>query len=160
MVLNVLTRAKVTILKIVRQGKKNTVEVNRLHVLLCFPALSFRSISLIYCSAVVLSFLLLGAISTQKKRKVFCPFAVCVTFSKLVTFRNHEAELYSLVGIVQDFRMGGRWFDPRAQPVFFSRTDDSYCDRIHSSLTAARCCDDFHVGKQPAVWKESWSEFW
>ena len=29
-----------------------------------------------------------------------------------------------------------------AWPIFFSRIDDSYCDRIHFSLTAVRCLDN------------------
>ena len=41
-----------------------------------------------------------------------------------------------------------------ARPIFFPRTDDSHCDRIHSSLTAVRCFDNGYVGKQPVAWKE------
>ena len=30
--------------------------------------------------------------------------------------------------------------------------DDSYCDKIHSSVTAVRCFDKGYVGKQPVAW--------
>ena len=48
---------------------------------------------------------------------------------------------YCSVGNVADLRTGGHWFD-------------SHCDRIHSSLTAARCFNKGYEGKQPVVWKE------
>ena len=41
-----------------------------------------------------------------------------------------------------------------ARPVIFPRIDNSHCDRIHSSLTAVRCFDNGHVGKQPVARKE------
>ena len=44
---------------------------------------------------------------------------------------------------------GDRRFDPFAQPIFFPRTDDSHCNRIHSSLNAADCFDNGYVGKRP-----------
>ena len=34
-------------------------------------------------------------------------------------------------------------------PIFFSKIDDSHCDRIHSSLTTVHCFDDGYMGKQP-----------
>ena len=42
---------------------------------------------------------------------------------------------------LQDLRTGDRWFHPRL-PIFFPRIDDSHCNRIHSSLTAAHCFDN------------------
>ena len=36
----------------------------------------------------------------------------------------------------------------------FPGTNDSHCDRIHSSLTAVRCFDKSYVGKQPVAWKK------
>ena len=38
--------------------------------------------------------------------------------------------------------------------MFFPRTDDSYCYRIHSSLTAVHYFDDGCVEKQPVALKE------
>ena len=49
----------------------------------------------------------------------------------------------------QGLETGGSWFDPCARPKFFSRIDDSLCDRIHSSLTAVHCFDSKYEGKQP-----------
>ena len=60
---------------------------------------------------------------------------------------------------VEDLRTGGRWFDPRARPIFFPRIGDSHCDRIHSSLTAVHCFDNGYVGKQPVAWKEFCDEY-
>ena len=37
---------------------------------------------------------------------------------------------------------------------FFLRTDDSHCDRIHSSLAGHHSFDDGHVRKKPVVWRE------
>ena len=39
--------------------------------------------------------------------------------------------------------------------IFFPRIDDSYCDRIHSSLTAVCCFGNGYV-----AWKENCSEYW
>ena len=47
-----------------------------------------------------------------------------------------------------------------AHPKFFLRIDDSYCDRIHSSLTAVCCFDNGYVGKQPVAWKEYCVVYW
>ena len=33
------------------------------------------------------------------------------------------------------------------RPIFFSKIDDSHCDRIHSSLTALRCFGNGYVRK-------------
>ena len=44
--------------------------------------------------------------------------------------------------------------------LFFLRTDDSHCDRIHSSLTAIHCFDNDYVRKQPVAWKEYCAEYW
>ena len=44
--------------------------------------------------------------------------------------------------------------------MFFPRTDDSHCDRIHSSLTADCCFYNGYVGKQPVRWKEYCAENW
>ena len=41
-----------------------------------------------------------------------------------------------------------------AQLIFFSRIDDSHCDRIHSSLTAVHCFDNGYVGNEPVAWKQ------
>ena len=38
--------------------------------------------------------------------------------------------------------------------------DDSHCDRIHSSLTAAHCFGNGYVRKQPEAWKEYCAEYW
>ena len=46
-----------------------------------------------------------------------------------------------------------------ARPIFFQRTDDSHCDKIHSSLTAVRCLDNGHVVKQPVAWGEYCGEY-
>ena len=40
-----------------------------------------------------------------------------------------------------------------AQPIFFPKIDDSYCDRIHSSLTTVHCFEDGYVRKQPVACK-------
>ena len=55
---------------------------------------------------------------------------------------------HSSVGSVQDLRTGGRWFKPPDRPISFPRIDDSHCDMIHSSLTAAHCLDDGYMGKR------------
>ena len=39
-------------------------------------------------------------------------------------------------------------------------TDDSHCDRIHSSLTAVRCFDNGYAGKQPVAWNGHCSFYW
>ena len=44
--------------------------------------------------------------------------------------------------------------------LFFPRTNDSLCDRIHSSLTAVSCFDNGNVGKQPVVGKEYCAGYW
>ena len=44
--------------------------------------------------------------------------------------------------------------------IFFPSTDDSHCDRIHSSLTTVECFDNGHVGKRPVAWKEYCVEHW
>ena len=51
------------------------------------------------------------------------------------------------IGIVEDLRTGGRWFEPPTQQMFFSRVDDSHCNRIHSSLSAIHFFDNGYVGK-------------
>ena len=38
--------------------------------------------------------------------------------------------------------------------------DDSYYDRIHSSLTTVHCFNNRYVGKQPVAWKEYCAEYW
>ena len=65
---------------------------------------------------------------------------------------------HSSVGSVQDLRTGV--IGSILQPIFFSRTDDSHCDRIHSSLTAVHCFDDDYVAKQPFAWKEYCVAYW
>ena len=47
-----------------------------------------------------------------------------------------------------------------AYAIFFPRIDESHCDKVHSSLTAVRCCDNSYVGKQPLAWKEYCAEYW
>ena len=42
---------------------------------------------------------------------------------------------------------------------YFLRTDDSHCDRIHSSLKAVCCFDNGYVGKQLVAWKENCAEY-
>ena len=54
---------------------------------------------------------------------------------------------HSSVASVEDLRTGGCWFGPQAQPIFFSRIDNSHLDRIHGSITPAHCFDDGCVGK-------------
>ena len=71
-----------------------------------------------------------------------------------------KAEPHSSVGSVLDLRTGSRWFDPPAQPIFFPRTDDSHCDRIHFSLITVHCFDNGYLGKQPVAWKEYCAEYW
>ena len=64
--------------------------------------------------------------------------------------------------IAQDLRTG-RDVDCSipGSTYLFSRTDDSHCHRIHSSLTTDFCFDDDeYVGKQPAAWKEDCAEYW
>ena len=39
-------------------------------------------------------------------------------------------------------------FDP-SLASFLLRTDDSHCNRVHSSLTSDHCFDNGYVGKQP-----------
>ena len=41
-----------------------------------------------------------------------------------------------------------------------SGIDDSYCDRIRSSLTTVHCFNNGYVGKQPVAWKEYCAEYW
>ena len=62
--------------------------------------------------------------------------------------------LRSSVRRVADFSTRGRCFDSPARPIFFPRTDDSHCDRIHSSLTAVHCFNNCYVGEQPLAWKK------
>ena len=57
------------------------------------------------------------------------------------------AEPHSSVDSVQDFRTGGRWFDPRARPIFFPRINGSHCDRIYYFLTFVHCFGNVYVGK-------------
>ena len=66
---------------------------------------------------------------------------------------------HSLVGHVQSLRTGGRWFDPRALPVFFPKIGVSLFDKIHSSLTAVHCFGKGYFGKQPVAWKEYCAEY-
>ena len=47
-----------------------------------------------------------------------------------------------------------------AQPNFLPRTDDNYCDRIQSSVTAVHCFDNGYVREQPVAWKEYCAEHW
>ena len=70
------------------------------------------------------------------------------------------AESHCPGGSVQYLRTVGRWFDPRDQPILFPRTDDSHCDKIHSSRTTVHCFDDGNVGKQPVAWTEYCAEYW
>ena len=76
------------------------------------------------------------------------------------SLRIFGAEPNSSACSVQDLRTGGRWFDPQARPILFPWIHDSYCDRIHSFLTAVRCFDNGYVGKQPVAWKEHSVEYW
>ena len=70
-----------------------------------------------------------------------------------------SAEPHSSVGSVQNLRTWGCWFDLPARPIFFTRIDDSHCDRIHSTLTAVHCFGNGYVGNQPVAWKEYCAEF-
>ena len=47
-----------------------------------------------------------------------------------------------------------------AWPIFFCRTDDNHCDRIHSSLTGVHSFHNGYVQKQPVAWKEFCVENW
>ena len=62
------------------------------------------------------------------------------------------------VGSIQDSRIGCR-YDPQLGSIICLRTDDSHCDRIHSSLTAAHCFSNRYVGKQRVAWKEYCAEY-
>ena len=53
------------------------------------------------------------------------------------------------VASLEDLRTGGCWFEPPARPIFFPRTHESHCNRIHSSLTVAHCFSDSYKGKHP-----------
>ena len=72
----------------------------------------------------------------------------------LHSFVSIEAMPQSSVGSVQDLRTEDRWFDLQARPIFFPRTDDSHCDKMHSSLTAVHCFEDGYLGKQLVAWKK------
>ena len=56
-------------------------------------------------------------------------------------------------------RAGDRWFYPPARPIFLPRTDDNYCSRIHSSLTAVDYFDEVSVGKKPVAWEEYFAKY-
>ena len=60
----------------------------------------------------------------------------------------------------EDWRTGGRWFEPLTWPIFFPRIDDIHCNRIQSTLTTVHCFYDGYVGKQPVAWKEYCAECW
>ena len=47
-----------------------------------------------------------------------------------------------------------------AWPTFFPRINDSFCDRIRSSLTSVHYFDNVYLGKQPVGWKEYCAEYW
>ena len=56
-----------------------------------------------------------------------------------------------------------QWVDPPARPIFFSKIDDSHCDRIHPSLTVFHCFDGGHFKKR-SQWlgkkKRHFAEYW
>ena len=66
---------------------------------------------------------------------------------------------HSSVGRAQNLRTGSRWVDPHSQSIFFPRTDENHCDRIHSFLTAVHCFENGYVGKQPLAWKENCAQY-
>ena len=86
-------------------------------------------------------------------------------YNTMMTSHTHEGFICQLsspcspVSSVEDFGTGGRWLEPLARPIFFSRIDDTHYDRIHSSLTPVQCFEDY-VGKQPVAWKEYCVEYW
>ena len=71
-------------------------------------------------------------------------------------------ESYSSFGSIQDPVLENRMPLIRSPvwPIFLLRTDDSHCDRIHSSLPAVHCFDNGYVGKQPLAWREYCAEYW
>ena len=64
----------------------------------------------------------------------------------------------SSVGSVKDSRVGGRWFESPDVCLFFLKTNDSHCDKIHSSLIVVHCFDDAASGQW--LWKEYCEEHW
>ena len=48
---------------------------------------------------------------------------------------------------------------PRLVQYSFPMINDSHCERMHSSLTSARCFD-INLGKQPVAWKEYCAQYW
>ena len=42
----------------------------------------------------------------------------------------------------------------QARPIFFSKMDDSHCDRIHSLLNVVHCFENGYVEKQPLAWNK------
>ena len=58
--------------------------------------------------------------------------------SSLASGVNNNAEPHSSVGKVVDLRTGGGCLIPSSANILL-RTDDSHCNRIHSSLIPVRC---------------------
>ena len=79
-------------------------------------------------------------------------------FSKAIFLRVLKAKPYSSAGSVQDLRTG-HWLDPVLGLLFF-QIDDSYCDRIHSSLITVHCFNNGYVGKQLVTWRECCGKCW
>ena len=96
-----------------------------------------------------------------KRRKCWLLFPQC--FQSFRNNLNHlsQAEPHSSIGSLQDLSTGGCWFDPKAWPIFFPWTDDSHCNRIHSSLITVHCFNNGYVGKQPVAWKKEYcTKYW
>ena len=99
------------------------------------------------------------------EKQLATPFLCCTyfffeSFLFIITPSSSLIMPHSPVGSNTDLRTGRLLVRSPARLIFFSGTDDSNCDRIHSSLTAVRCFDNGYVGKQPVVWKEYCAEHW
>ena len=64
------------------------------------------------------------------------------------------AKPHRLVGSVHRLESRRLLVPSLAQPIFFPRTDNIHCDRIHFSLTTVHCFNNGNVGNQPVAWKE------
>ena len=77
----------------------------------------------------------------------------CVVKSSVRPSPLWDADVSSYVGLVKITLENRRSLvQSPARPIFFPRTHDSQCDRIHSSLIAVLCFDNAYVGKQPVAW--------
>ena len=75
-----------------------------------------------------------------------------------VEYRAPVAQMIRLC-TAEELRTAGCWLEPPAQPIFFSKIDDSHSDRIHASLTAPHCFNNGYLGKQHVAWEEHCVEY-